>query len=395
MQEFDVAVSGGGPIGGFVAKKIATEGFKVAVFEEHQNIGTPLKCAGLVTPRIFEFLDFPKKLVVENEIKGANVHSPSGHVLTIGGHKIHALVIDRQIFDKEIIKRSKEENAQIFLKNKILSAKKHFEHIELKTSQKNHVKCKLLIGADGPHSKTREWFNLPQPAEFLKGIGAEVKNTNLNPDFVEIFTGRNIAPGFFAWIIPTKKDGSEARIGLCTNPDLPHLPKYYFMNFFKNQHSSSYLENVEITKKIAGIIPLGVLKKTYAPNILLVGDAAAQVKPTSGGGIYTGLLCAKHCSSVALEALNKNDFSLSMLKKYHRQWSADIGRELNLGMKLRSIFKNLNDRQLDKYIKRFQNPIIIDIISKYGDIDYPSKLIRPLLEKTPSLIKLLPKIIKK
>jgi len=129
--------------------------------------------------------------------------------------------------------------------------------------------------------------------------------------------------------------------------------------------------------------------------MLLVGDAAAQVKPTSGGGIYTGLLCAKYCSSVAIEALNKNDFSISMLKNYHKKWSAGIGRELNLGMKLRSIFKKLNDRQLDKYIKRFQNPIIIDTISKYGDIDYPSKLIKPLLERTPSLIKLLPKIIKK
>jgi len=56
MQEFDVAVIGGGPIGGFVAKEIAGEEFKVAIFEEHENIGTPLKCAGLVTPRVFQFL---------------------------------------------------------------------------------------------------------------------------------------------------------------------------------------------------------------------------------------------------------------------------------------------------------------------------------------------------
>jgi geranylgeranyl reductase family protein len=395
MQEFDVAIIGGGPIGGYVAKNIATEKFKVAIFEEHKNIGTPLKCAGLVTPRVFQFLDFPKNIAVQNEIKGAHIHSPSGHKLTIGGDKIHALVIDREKFDIEIIKNSTKKDVQIFLNNKIVSAKKHSDNIELKTSQKNQIKCKLLIGADGPNSKTREWFNLPQPQDFLKGIGAEIKNTNLNPDFVEIFTGKNIAPGFFAWIIPTKKDGSEARIGLCTNSNSPYTPKHYFNNFFKNQNSASYLENAEITKQIAGTIPLGALKKTYAPNVLLVGDAAAQVKPTSGGGIYTGLLCAKFCSSVAIEALNKNDFTISILKKYHRQWSAKIGRELNMGMKLRSIFKNLTDKQLDKIIIKFQNPIIIDTISKYGDIDYPSKLIKPLLEKTPSLIKLLPKIIKK
>lgn len=394
MLEYDVAVIGGGPIGGFVAKKVATEGFKVVIFEEHKQIGKPLKCAGLITPRVFDFLDFSKKLVVQNKIKGAHIHSPSGNKLTIGGDKDHALVIDRPMFDREIISQSIKEGAEVFLENKVISAKKDEEHIRLKTSQNNYIKCKLLIGADGPHSKTREWFKLPQPAEILKGIGAEVKNTNLDPNFVEIFVGENVAPGFFAWIIPTKGDGSEARIGLCISEGSSYPPRYYFSNFFKNKHSSPYLKNVDITKKIGGSVPLGPLKKTYASNMLLVGDAAAQVKPSSGGGIYTGLLCARHCSSVVLEALHKNDFTVSFLKKYQKLWSGDIGRELNIGMKLRGIFRSLNDRQMDKYIMKFQNPEITEIISRYGDIDYPSKLLKPLLEKTPSLLKLLPKIIK-
>jgi flavin-dependent dehydrogenase len=136
------------------------------------------------------------------------------------------------------------------------------------------------------------------------------------------------------------------------------------------------------------------LKKTYASNVLVVGDAAAQVKPTSGGGIYTGLLCANHCSTVAIEALQKNNYTFQFLKKYHKLWSADIGRELYLGMKFRKVYKRLTDKQIDKYIEKFQNPKIKEIISKYGDIDYPSKLVKPLLKKTPSLLKLLPSVIK-
>jgi len=136
------------------------------------------------------------------------------------------------------------------------------------------------------------------------------------------------------------------------------------------------------------------LKKTYTSNVLVVGDAAAQVKPTSGGGIYTGLLCASHCSTIAIEALQKNDYNSQLLKKYHKLWSADIGRDLNLGMKFRKIYKNLTDKQMDKYIEKLQNPKIIEIISKYGDIDYPSKLVKPLLKKMPTLLKLLPSIIK-
>ena len=110
---------------------------------------------------------------------------------------------------------------------------------------------------------------------------------------------------------------------------------------------------------MGGVVPLGALKKTYTQNVLLVGDAAAQVKSTSGGGIYTGLLCASHCSKVAIDALEKDDYTSQFLKKYHKLWNADIGRELYLGMKFRKIYKNLSDKQMDKYIEKFQNPKIL------------------------------------
>ena len=394
MLQYDVAIVGGGPIGGYIAGEIANKKFRVAVFERHKEIGTPVNCAGLITPRVFDFLDISKEIVVQNNVKGANIHSPSGKVLTIGGDKVHALVIDRSKFDKEILKKSEKKGAEVFLNNSVLSAQKIGNHIELKTSQNHDIKCKLLVGADGPYSKIRARFAFPEPTEFLRGIGAEITNTNIDPDFVEIFIGRNVAPGFFAWIIPTNKNGTNARIGLCISQKAPYSPKYYFSNFFKNKNSSSFLENAKITGYIGGIIPLGALKKTYAPNVLLVGDAAAQVKPTSGGGIYTGLLCASQCSNVAIDALQKNDYTSKFLKKYHKLWYADIGRELYLGMKFRKIYKNLSDKQMDKYIEKFQNPKITEIISKYGDIDYPSKLIKPILKKIPSLLKLLPSIIK-
>jgi len=395
MKQYDAAVIGGGPIGGYVAKEIANQGYKTAIFEEHKTIGEPLKCAGLVTSRVFDILSFPKKLVLQNTIKGAHIHSPSGDTLTLGGDKAHALVINRQRFDNEIIKKAEDKGAELFLKNKLTSAKRKEDSIELKTSKNIEIKCKLLIGADGTYSKTRETFNLPQPEEILNGIGMEITNTTLDPDFVEIYVGQSIAPGFFAWIIPTNKNGTEARIGLCTSQNSDHPPAYYLNSFLKNKKTSSYLKNIKINKKTGGAIPLGPLKKTYLSNILLVGDAAAQVKPTSGGGIYPGLLCAQHCAHTAIEALDKNDLSSKSLIKYHRSWLTTIGKELKTGMKLRRIFKNLNDKQIDKYVKIFQNPEITETISKHGDIDYPSKLIKPLLKKTPSLIKLLPKLINK
>ena len=208
-----------------------------------------------------------------------------------------------------------------------------------------------MVGADGPYSKTREQFAISQPTEFLRGIGAEVTGIELDPDFVEIFVGNSIAPGFFAWMIPTNENGTEARIGLCIDQETKQSPNYYFSNLFKNKCSSPYLEHTKIIRKIGGAIPLGILKKTYSSNLLLVGDAAAQVKPTSGGGIYTGLVCGNHCSSVVIDALETNNFTSRFLKKYQKMWMEDIGMELYFGMKFRKLFKNLNDDFSDIKIK--------------------------------------------
>jgi geranylgeranyl reductase family protein len=393
-MEYDVSIVGGGPIGGYTAGEIARENFKVAVIEKNKEIGMPVNCAGLVTPRVLDFLQISNKNIIQNNVKGANIHSPSGNILSIGGEKVHAVVIDRSKFDKEIIRNSENNGAEIFIDDNVLSAQKNKNFIELKTSKGHNIKSKLVIGADGPHSTIRDRFAFPEPTEYLIGIGAEITNTHLDPNFVEIFVGNNIAPGFFAWIIPTNKNGETARIGLCINQKANHSPKYYFSNFFKNKNSIPFLKKINITKYIGGIVPLGALKKTFASNILIVGDAAAQVKPTSGGGIYTGLRCASHCSTVVIDSLQKNNFNSQQLKKYHKLWSADVGRELYLGMKFRTIYKSLTDKQMDKYIEKFKNQKITDIISKYGDIDFPSKLIKPLLKKAPTLLKLLPNVMK-
>jgi geranylgeranyl reductase family protein len=393
MNEYNVVVAGGGPVGGHIAKKITKKGHKLAILEEHQNIGTPLKCAGLVTPRILKFLDFSEPQIIQNKVYGAHIYSPSGDMLAIGDERVHALVINRSKFDKYIINSAKNSGADVFLKSKVTDAKKRKNNIEiefLQNGEKNKLNCSLVIGSDGAHSLIRNVFNFPSPKEYLYGIGAEVENVNLDPKYVKIFLGKNIAPGFFSWIIPLNKNGSEARIGLCVESNSKNKLKQYFSNLIK----LNSLRNSQIIRYIGGSVPLGPLKKTAMPNVMLVGDAAAQVKPTSGGGIYPGLLSASCCSSVALEALELNDFSTKILNKYHKLWSKKIGKELSLGMKFRSIFKELTDDQLDKYIKKFNNKKTIDIIGKYGDIDYPSKLILPLLKNFPSLVKLLPSILK-
>lgn len=394
MSEYDVAVVGGGPAGSFVAQKIAATGAHVAIFEEHTTIGEPLHCAGLVTKRVFNITACSPQKLIQNEIYGACIHAPSGATLTVGGDKVHALVINRKRFDETLTRNAQTAGAVLFVDHKVVSAKQQENHVALTIQYGEKVvpvRCKLLIGADGSQSTMRKNFRFPHPAEMLHGIGAELADTTLDPHIVHIFVGNNIAPGFFAWIIPTNTQGTTVRIGLAVKTHSKHPLQQYFTTLLKQP----LLQHATITKQFGGAIPLGPLKKTVDAHVLLVGDAAAQTKPTSGGGLYPGLLCATHCARVANEALQNNQFTIQFLRRYHTAWSKDIGRELALGMRFRSIFSHLNDKQFTKYIEKLNNPKTIDVINIHGNIDYPSRLVIPLLKTLPSLLSLAPSMLRR
>jgi geranylgeranyl reductase family protein len=394
MKQYDVIVVGGGPIGSYIAQMIAAKGISVAIIEEHKTIGEPLHCAGLVTERIFKITNCPHTSIVQHKISGAHIHAPDGTTLAIGTDKIHALVINRQRFDETLAQKARAAGASLLLEHKVTTAKQQEHHVLLETQ--HHEKttktcCKLLIGADGSHSTIRTCFNFPPPTEIIHGIGAELADTTLDPHFVHIYVGQHIAPGFFAWIIPLNAKGTQARIGLGIRKKSPHPLQHYF-TILLNQ---PLLKDTTITKHFGGTIPLGPLNKTVDTRVMLVGDAAAHIKPTSGGGLYPGLLCAQHCATTAIHAVHTNRFNTNVLKYYHTAWTKDIGRELALGMTFRRLFTRLNDKQITKYIKKFSNKKIIDVINTYGDIDYPSQLALPLIRKSPSLLSLAPTLLKR
>jgi digeranylgeranylglycerophospholipid reductase len=394
MDEYDIVVSGGGPIGCFVGEQLALNGRYVAVFEEHSTIGEPVHCAGLVTQRVFDISKYSPRRITQNKIYGAIIHSPSRLTLTIGGDSVHGLVINRQKFDENIAQKTQKAGANISVEHKIVSAKKQENHITLTIHQNEQtlmVRCSILIGADGPHSSIRKIFGFPNPIEMLQGIGAELSDTALDHRFVHIFVGRSIAPGFFAWVIPTNVHGTTARIGLCIKKQSSHPLQHYFTALLQQP----LLQGTTVMKRFGGTIPLGPLKKTVDNHIMLVGDAAAQVKPTSGGGIYSGLLCATQCAIIAEEALQKQRFDGEFLKQYHRRWTNEIGRELALGMRFRKIFTNLTDEQLNKYLEKLNNKKTIDIINTHGDIDYPSRLALPLIRTSPALLSLAPAMLRR
>ncbi len=393
---YDVIITGAGPIGAYTAWQIAQAGYAVALLEEHHTIGTPVKCAGLITPRVFNTFNIPKNNIIQNTITGAHIHSPNNHILTITGDRTHAYVINRIKFDQHLTHQATTHHATLLTHTKLTAIDHTNQTINVTNTPQNtqrELSYRILIGADGAHSTVRHRGGFPLPTEYLRGIGAELTDTNLNPDYVEIFLGQHIAPGFFAWIIPTNDTGTTARIGLCVTAQATHPIKTYFQRLYNHPYTKKHLSGSRVTQTTAGSIPLGPLNKTTQPHIMLVGDAAAQVKPTSGGGIYPGLCSAAHCATTAITALKTH--TTNTLTNYHKQWTQDIYRELRLGMRFRSIFTQLSDTQINQYLEKMNNPKTIEIITAHGDIDYPSRLVIPLVKRHPSLLTLFPSALKK
>jgi digeranylgeranylglycerophospholipid reductase len=140
-------------------------------------------------------------------------------------------------------------------------------------------------------------------------------------------------------------------------------------------------------------IPIGTVPKTHAEGLLLVGDAAAQVKPLSGGGIFTGMRCAEIAAEVADEALRANDLTETRLVAYDRRWREEFGEEFRRALYLRRVFQRLSDADLDRLIAALQGSDLAATIVAFGDIDFPTHVARQLLRQSPSLVRLLPKAL--
>ncbi|RLF48610.1 MAG: hypothetical protein DRN20_04215 [Thermoplasmata archaeon] len=156
-----------------------------------------------------------------------------------------------------------------------------------------------------------------------------------------------------------------------------------------------YLNNFKNLKEIemgAGVIPLGFLNKTSVPGALIVGDAAAQVKATSGGGIYMAMRCAEHCGRAIIKSLEEED--MRAMREYDKLWKRDVGGELKRDLFIHSIYKELNNDEIGKIMDMLSGNIQKSVIGAFGDIDFPSVLVIPLFLTTPKLhITLFPRVV--
>lgn len=295
----EIAVVGAGPSGLIVAREASVEGYDVTVFEEHNEIGLPCHCAGLLSAKGLEELNVSiDESFVQNRVRGAKFFSPSGLSFTVERSETMAYVVDRRLFDNFLARQATKAGARILLNNRVRTLERMNQSNiwKVNLTESESWKAKVLIDAEGVSSRILRTTVLRtiDSAHLLGGLQYDLSDIDVDQKYVEIHTGTEIAPKFFAWIIPTGKN--SARVGLaCKDVNPRELLGVFLRKRFNEKRFESSVARVGI------VVTSGPIAKTFDDNLLIIGDAAGQVKPTTGGGVVLGGICAIFAGQVASE----------------------------------------------------------------------------------------------
>jgi geranylgeranyl reductase family protein len=388
-MDFDCIVIGGGSAGLLASREIASAGHSVCVIEEHQEIGYPVKCSGLFSiSGLAELGIKPKPSFVSSTIKGGRFYSPSGEELLAYSDKERAHVVERKLFDKHLAREAIRAGAKIKLRTRATDIKTEggvsvaIDGLEGEET----LKSSLLIGADGIGSNVARACGIKTPKKVVACAQIEVENAEIEDDIAEMYFGHEYAPNFYAWIMP-KGDVYEVGIG---GRSKEHTPIELLKKFISEHPiASKKIKSESMLEVNIGGIPLGYPEETTADRTMLVGDAASQVKSSTGGGVITGGIAARIAGRAAALALEEKDFSKEFLKReYADKWKEEIGSELQAHFTLREIFDNLADEDLDELFKIANEEGIPKLMVQFENTDRPSEFVKELLKNERMLEKL-------
>ncbi|MDI6737453.1 MAG: NAD(P)/FAD-dependent oxidoreductase, partial [Nanoarchaeota archaeon] len=296
-----IAVIGGGPVGCFSAYKLASEGEKVNVYEEHSSVGKPVQCTGLLTSEIYNIFKVDSHCVL-NKISKARLYSPEGKFLELKLGKPN-IVVDRELFDRQIAAMAQSAGAKINLNSKFTGISGLLEKKAVINGKP--IDAEYVIGADGPMSNVAKAVGIYRKRQLVIGAQARVKMKCDSGCFNTYF-----GHGIFSWVVP-EGDG-VCRVGVVDNKN---------PNALLGKLLSKVAKGGKVLDKQGGLIPIyNPSQKLVKGNVALVGDAATQVKAVSFGGIIPGLLAA--------DALSKG------VEKYEDN-CASVRKELRLNLLMR------------------------------------------------------------
>lgn len=375
----DVVVVGGGPAGSRSAALLARDA-DVVVLEEHPRSGVPMQCAGLITDDVIELSGVRPDIL--STLFGAEVVFPDGTALTVRSDNPKARAVDRADLDSKMADAAMAAGVEYMFGTRFLSSRVS-DRVSVDTTA-GGIEAALVVGADGHTSSVSAGIPGSGPREYLRGIQADVAWRPDHDDLFRIHLGSRYAPGFFTWEIPC---GDFTRVGLCTSWEAGP-PMQYLRRLLEDLGAEDRVVGMH-----SGKIPLHGRGRNVGDRTMLVGDAASQVKPVSGGGLYPGLTAAGILADVAGRALSDGDLSAGRLSEYERRCDRDFGSELRRGYTLRRMFVRMSDEDLTaagRFASRDDVRSVLDDI----DIDHPSAVVRGLLAHPSAALSAVPLVLR-
>ncbi|MDD5590911.1 MAG: NAD(P)/FAD-dependent oxidoreductase [Dehalococcoidales bacterium] len=358
-----MVVIGGGPTGSQTAYQLAKRGYRVLVLEQKSRPGEGVCCTGVIGSECIRSFAVDDSLIL-GRVNSARAFSPSGKSLSLWLPETQAFIIDRATFDAALANRAQQEGAEYCLNSRAVNIETKDDEaiIEvLRQGEEFTIEAQAVVIASGFASRLAEGMGMGRIKHFVLGAQAEVTTTGITG--VEVYFGSEVAPGFFAWLVPISP--VKARLGLLSD----HSPGFYLKRLISTLLVQGKIAAYEAEPKYGGV-SLKPIIRTYGERLLVVGTAAGQVKPTTGGGIYYGLLCADIAADNLHRAISSNDLSVGRLAGYQQEWKKKLGRELSTGYRVRKLYQLLSDGQIDSMFNTLAENGMVDLLLKADDVSF-------------------------
>ncbi len=360
-----------------MAYELASSGHHVAVFEEKSAPGINSCCTGIISTECFQSLDLNADVIL-TKVNSAKFFSPSGRCLRFQTETVQAYVVNRLLLDKALASKAQSQGAQYFFSSPVIDIIPEKDSIQAATlcfGAREIFSARAVVLANGLKPKLPQKLGLGKIKNFLVGAQAEIEAKNV--DEFEVYFSQKIAPGAFAWLVPISTN--RAYVGLLATSQA----KLHLQNFLNNLFDQGRIASREVAMEQKAI-PIGNLPRSYGDRILVIGDAAGQVKPTTGGGIYFGHLGAQIAAKVLDEALSSDNLTAGHLSHYQKQWKAKMGKELSRGYWSRWAYNKLSDRQIERIFNILNSSGMAEAFLNSGNFsfDWHSRLILGILRRS-------------
>ena len=387
-NDYDVVVVGAGPAGSMTAKWAAKGGARVLMIEKRQEIGSPVRCGEGISTTWLDSVGIKlDSKSFAREVKGAKIVAPNGTAFYLdakhAGDEV-GIVIDRIFFDKLLAHDAVKAGADLTLKTSAIGLLKDgtkVTGVKVRSfGQTRDIRAGCVVAADGFESQVGRWAGIDTslaPRDITSCFQYRLTNISYDADFCEFVLGSK-APGGYIWVFPKNEDTANVGIGMQLSKlkDPADVKKY----LDKYIQEDPRLRKGRPLELVSGAVSIcSPIDKTVGDGILLVGDAARQIDPITGGGISNSCKSGKVAGEVLAKATRERNFSEQSLRRYEKGWRDLIENNLYRNWLAKEKLVTLSDDTFNKIIATL-NEVGVQKMSTLA-------ILKAIEKKYPDLVK--------